>query len=139
MATGHAMPETVDDYIAAFSPEVRKILEKIRRTIRRVAPEAEETISYRIPTFKLNGPLVYFAAFKKHVGFYPPIRGDARLTKAVSPYAGEKGNLQFPLDQPIPYDLIESIVALRVKQNLASAVAKKKKAVSKMRSRVTDR
>ena len=139
MATGHAMPETVDDYIAAFSPEVRKILERIRRTIRRVAPEAEETISYRIPTLKLNGPLVYFAAFKKHVGFYPPIRGDARLTKAVSPYAGEKGNLQFPLDQPIPYELIESIVALRVKQNLASAVAKKKKAVSKKRSRVTDR
>jgi uncharacterized protein YdhG (YjbR/CyaY superfamily) len=139
VATGHAMPETVDDYIAAFSPEVRKILEKIRRTIRRVAPEAEETISYRIPAFKLNGPLVYFAAFKKHVGFYPPIRDDARLMKAVSPYAGEKGNLQFPLDQPIPYDLIESIVALRVKQNLAGAAAKKKKAASKKRSRMTDR
>ena len=139
MATGHAMPETVDDYIAAFSPEMRKILEKIRSTIRRVAPEAEETISYRIPAFKLNGPLVYFAAFKKHVGFYPPIRDDARLMKAVSPYAGEKGNLQFPLDQPIPYDLIESIVALRVKQNLASAAAKKKKAVSKKRSRIADR
>jgi len=133
------MPETVDDYIAAFSPEMRKILEKIRSTIRRVAPEAEETISYRIPAFKLNGPLVYFAAFKKHVGFYPPIRDDARLMKAVSPYAGEKGNLQFPLDQPIPYDLIESIVALRVKQNLASAAAKKKKAVSKKRSRIADR
>jgi uncharacterized protein YdhG (YjbR/CyaY superfamily) len=112
-------PQTIDEYIAAFAPEVRRILEKIRRTIRKVAPEAQETISYQIPTFKLNGSLVHFAAFQKHIGFYPPVRGDAKLLQAVAPYAGEKGNLRFPLDEPIPYDLIERIARLRVKQNLA--------------------
>ena len=89
--------KTMDEYIAMFSPEVQAILQKIRRTIRRAAPAAEEMISYQIPTFKLNGALVHFAAFKKHIGFYPPVRGDAKLTKAVSKYAGEKGNLRFPL------------------------------------------
>jgi uncharacterized protein YdhG (YjbR/CyaY superfamily) len=116
--TANSAAKTIDEYIASFSPEVRKILEKIRRTIRKVAPEAQETISYQIPTFKLNGSLVHFAAFNKHIGFYPPVRGDAHLMKAVAPYAGEKGNLRFPLEQPIPYDLIERIVRLRVKQNL---------------------
>jgi uncharacterized protein YdhG (YjbR/CyaY superfamily) len=112
-------PKSIDDYIASFSPspEVQAILEKIRLTIRNAAPHAEETISYKMPTFKLNGALVYFAAFKKHIGFYPPIKGDPRLEKAISTYAGEKGNLRFPLDQPIPYNLIERIVKLRVKQN----------------------
>jgi len=91
------------------------------------APGAQETISYRIPAFRLNGVLVYFAAFKKHIGFYPPVRGDARLEKAVAPYAGEKGNLRFPLDQPIPFALIERITKLRVKQNLAKARSKGRK------------
>jgi len=89
--------------------------------VRSAAPEAQETISYGMPAFMLNGALVYFAAFKKHIGFYPPIRGDARLEKAVSRYAGEKGNLRFPLDQPIPFELIARIAQLRVKQNLAKA------------------
>ena len=80
-----------------------------------------------MPTFALSGALVYFAAFKKHIGFYPPVTGDAGLQKAIAPYAGEKGNLRFPLDQPIPYGLIERIVRLRVKQNLAKAAAKGKK------------
>ena len=120
MATGRATPKNIDEYIAAFPPEVQEILEKIRFAIRNAAPDAQETISYQIPAFKLNGTLVYFAAFKKHIGFYPPIRGDAKLMKAVSPYAGEKGNLRFPLDQPIPYDLIERIAKLRAKQNLAN-------------------
>jgi uncharacterized protein YdhG (YjbR/CyaY superfamily) len=80
-----------------------------------------------MPTFTLAGVLVHFAAFKKHIGLYPPLTGDASLEKAISPYAGEKGNLRFPLDQPIPYDLIERIVKLRVKQNLAKAAAKKKR------------
>lgn len=110
-------PKDIDEYIAAFSPEVRVILEKIRLTIRKAAPEAEEIISYNMPAFTLNGVLVYFAAFKKHIGFYPPVKGDQSLRKAISSYAGEKGNLQFPLDQPIPYRLIERIVKLRVKQN----------------------
>jgi uncharacterized protein YdhG (YjbR/CyaY superfamily) len=124
MATRQAMPGTIDEYIAAFSPEVRAILQKIRRTVGKAAPDAQETISYRIPSFKLHGMLVHFAAFKAHIGFYPPVRGDAKLVKAVSRYAGEKGNLRFPLDEPIPYDLIERIVHHRVKQDRAKAAAK---------------
>ena len=100
---------------------MQAILQKIRQVVQSAAPGAQETISYQIPAFKLNGVLVYFAAFKKHIGFYPPIRGDAQLEKDVSPYAGEKGNLKFPLDQPIPFDLIERITELRVKQALAKA------------------
>ena len=126
MATDRATPQSIEEYIAAFSPEVRAILQRIRLAIAKAAPEAQESISYRIPTFTSSGALVYFAAFKKHIGFYPPVRGDAGLEKAVVPYAGEKGNLRFPLDQPIPYGLIERIVRLRVKQNLAKAAAKSK-------------
>ena len=114
-------PATVDEYISAFPPEVRAILQKIRKIARRAAPDAQETLSYRIPAFKLNGVLVYFAAFKRHIGLYPPVRGDARLEKALARYAGEKGNLRFPLDEPIPYGLIERIVRLRVRQNRAKA------------------
>jgi uncharacterized protein YdhG (YjbR/CyaY superfamily) len=131
MTSKRATPKTIDEYIAAFSPEVQEILEKIRRVVRAAAPEAQEAISYQIPTFKLNGILVHFAAFKNHIGVYPPIRGDAELEEAVAPYAGEKGNLRFPLDQPIPYDLIERIAKLRVKQNLAKGSAKSKKASSR--------
>jgi uncharacterized protein YdhG (YjbR/CyaY superfamily) len=127
MAIGRTAPKSVDDYIAAFPPEVRAMLERMRLTIGNAAPDAQETISYRIPTFNLNGALVYFAAFKNHIGFYPPVKGDARLEKAISRYAGEKGNLRFPLDQPIPYRLIERIVKLRVKQNRAKAAARQKK------------
>jgi uncharacterized protein YdhG (YjbR/CyaY superfamily) len=123
MPTRRANPKNIDEYIASFSPEVQAVLEKVRLTIRNAAPGAEETISYKIPAFRLNGVLVYFAAFKKHVGLYPPVRGDARLVEAASTYAGEKGNLQFPLDQPIPYGLIERIVKLRVKQNSSKAAS----------------
>lgn len=126
MATQAAKPKDIDAYIAAFSPEVQAILEKIRSTIRTAAPDAAETISYQMPAFTLSGALVYFAAFKNHIGFYPPVRGDAKLEEAASAYAGEKGNLRFPLDQPIPYRLIERIVKLRVKQNLAKALSKDK-------------
>jgi uncharacterized protein YdhG (YjbR/CyaY superfamily) len=94
--------------------------------ISQAAPGARETISYRIPAFTLNGVLVYFAAFNEHIGFFPPVKGDARLEKAASPYAGEKGNLTFPLDQPIPYELIERIVQLRVKQNLTKSAKSRK-------------
>ena len=114
-------PKNIDEYIASFSPEVQAILEKIRVTIWDAAPDAQETISYNMPAFRLNGVLVYFAAFKKHIGFYPPVRGDAKLARAISAYAGEKGNLRFPLDQPIPYGLIERIVKLRVQQMLSKA------------------
>lgn len=112
-------PKDIDEYIGGFSPEVQAILEKIRVTIRKAAPRAEETISYRIPAFRMNGILVYFAAFKKHIGLYPPVRADAKIAKAIAPYAGPKGNLQFPLDQRIPYELIRDIVKLRVRQDQA--------------------
>jgi uncharacterized protein YdhG (YjbR/CyaY superfamily) len=127
METGGVKAETIDEYIATFSPEVRAILEEIRRTIGAAAPDAEEAISYRMPTFKQDGVLVHFAAFKNHIGLYPPIRGDAGLEEALSAYAGEKGNLRFPLDRPIPYDLIERIVKHQVRQNLAKAASKRKK------------
>ena len=116
-ATTKAAPTTIDDYIAAQPPKVRPILKKIRSTIRAAAPDAEETISYQIPTFKQNGALAHFAAFKNHIGFYPPVKGDAKLEAAVRRYAGEKGNLRFPLDEPIPYDLITKIVKMRMRQN----------------------
>jgi uncharacterized protein YdhG (YjbR/CyaY superfamily) len=121
-----ATPQNIDDYISAFSPELRSILARIRSTIRRAVPDAEESMSYRIPTFKLAGTLAHFAAFKRHIGFYPPVSGDARLEKAVAVYAGEKGNLKFPLDRPIPYALIARIVRLRAKQNAAGAAASKR-------------
>jgi len=113
-------PKNIDDYIAAFSPRVRAILKKVRATVRKAAPGAKERISYGIPAFALNGILIYFAAFKNHIGFYPPVR-DQKLKKAVAIYAGEKGNLRFPLDQPIPYDLIGRIVKVRVRENLGKA------------------
>src|ERR1700676_469210 len=117
----------IDGYIPQFSADVQAILQKVRTTIRSAAPEAKETISYLMPAFKLHGMLVYFAAWERHVGLYPPISGDKTLEKAVARYAGPKGNLQFPLDEPIPYDLIEQIVKLRVKQDTAKAAARRKK------------
>jgi uncharacterized protein YdhG (YjbR/CyaY superfamily) len=121
MPTGRATPKNIDEYIAWFSPEVQAILVKIRLTIRKAAPGAQEIISYRMPAFRQNGILVYFAAFKKHIGFFPPLKGDAKLVKAASVYAGKKGNLQFPLDRPIPFGLIEKIVKVRVKQDASKA------------------
>jgi uncharacterized protein YdhG (YjbR/CyaY superfamily) len=117
MSMRGSTPKDIDEYIAAFSPEVRSILERIRLTIREAAPQAQEAISYKMPSFRLNGTLVYFAAFKKHIGFYPPVRDDAKLQKASARYAGEKGSLKFPFDAPIPYALIKRIVKLRVRQN----------------------
>lgn len=116
----------VDSYIAQFPAGVKAVLKKVRATIRRAAPNAKEVISYQMPAFKLNGVLVYFAAWKKHIGLYPPISGDKALEKAVARYAGPKGNLQFPLDEPIPHDLVAQIVKLRVKQDLAKTAARRK-------------
>jgi uncharacterized protein YdhG (YjbR/CyaY superfamily) len=121
--TRRRTPKSIDEYIASFPPEVQAILERVRATIRKAAPGAKEVISYQIPAFTLNGVLVYFAAFRNHIGFYPPVRGNTSLERAISPYAGEKGNLRFPLNHPIPYRLIERIVKHRVKQNLAKAEA----------------
>lgn len=106
----------MDNYIAGFPPEVRKILRQVRATIRDAAPGAVETISYRIPAFRLNGrTIVFFAGFKNHIGLYPPVRG-ATLKKAAARYAGPKGNLRFPLDEKMPYALISRIVKSKVKE-----------------------
>jgi uncharacterized protein YdhG (YjbR/CyaY superfamily) len=117
------MPRSIDEYIAASSPEVQPLLKKIRKTISDAAPQAQEVISYGIPALKQAGILVYFAAFKKHIGLYPPVRGDARLMRDMAPFAGDKGNLRFPLGKPIPYGLIRRIVKNRVtaQQSKASA------------------
>lgn len=108
---------SIDDYIAAAAPKARPILKKIRRIFRNAAPDAEEIISYNMPAFRGRRVLIYFAAFGGHIGMYPPISGDRPLEKALAPYRGPKGNLQFPLDQPIPYDLIQRIAALRARQD----------------------
>ena len=120
-------PKDIDSYISKFPADVQAILEKVRETIRHAAPEATETISYMMPAFKQHGILVYFAAWEKHIGMYPPISGNKTLEKSIARYAGPKGSLQFPLDEAIPYDLIERIVKLRVKQDSAKAAAKRKK------------
>lgn len=111
-------PKDINEYIAAFPTEVQKILEKVRRTIGTAAPDAEETLNYGIPTFKLKGNLVHFAAFKKHIGFYPTPSGIAAFKHQLSEYAISKGTVKFPLNKPIPYELINRIVAFRVKENL---------------------
>ncbi len=121
------MAKDIDGYLSQFPAGTQAILGKVRATIRQAAPDAKETISYQMPAFKQHGILVYFAAWKKHIGLYPPISGDKALEKAAARYAGPKGNLQFPLDEPIPYDLIERLVKLRVKQDLAKAAARRKK------------
>ena len=125
--SARSTPGTIDEYIAAFPPEIQTVLQKIRATIRKAAPGAEEKISYRIPTFALEGNLVHFAAFKNHIGFYPPVRADAEFAHELSVYAGEKGNLRFPLDQPIPYALITKIVKARIRENLEQAEARRRK------------
>lgn len=106
---------SIDEYIAAAPAAVRPILRKIRQTIRKAAPQATETISYQIPTFRLQRNLVHFAAFKRHIGFFPPVR-DPEVRAAAERYAGPRGNLQFQLDQPIPYSLISRIVKARVRE-----------------------
>ncbi len=127
MSTDPTIPKNVDEYIAAFPPEIQTILEKVRSTIRKAAPDAEEKISYRMPTFALHGNLVYFGAFKNHIGLFPPVCGTKKLQEAASMYAGEKGNLRFPLDRPIPYALIGEIVKFRAKENRKKAGAKRKR------------
>ena len=118
---------TIDEYIATFPADVQKKLKEVRAVIKAAAPEASEKISYQMPTFFLFGNLVHFAAFKNHIGFYPAPRGIEEFQKELSVYKGAKGSVQFPLDQPMPLDLICRIVKFRVKDNLAKAAAKGKK------------
>jgi uncharacterized protein YdhG (YjbR/CyaY superfamily) len=121
MKTQRAGPKDIDDYIADFPGDVREILEKIRTTIRKAAPQAEETISYQIPTFTLKGNLVHFAAFKEHIGFYPAPSGVEKFQQELSVYNGAKGSVQFPFDKPVPFALISKIVRFRVEENLKKA------------------
>ena len=124
--TDRSAPGTIDEYIAGFPADVQSILKKIRLSIRKAAPQAEEKISYKMPAFALDGDLIYFAAFKKHIGIYPPVRGDKKLSKEIARYRGEKGNLKFPLDEAIPYDLITRVVEFRVKEHVERRRSKRK-------------
>jgi uncharacterized protein YdhG (YjbR/CyaY superfamily) len=126
MKANQAIPKDIDEYISGFPPEIQEILGKVRATIRAAAPHARETISYRMPTFTLRGNLVHFAAFQKHIGFYPTPTGTEEFKKELAAYEGGKGSIRFPLDKPIPYDLISRVVEFRVKENLARAEAKAK-------------
>ncbi|HQX81400.1 MAG TPA: DUF1801 domain-containing protein [Vicinamibacterales bacterium] len=125
MKPKQAVPTTIDEYIAGFPPNVRRLLRQVRATIRKAAPKAEEKISYQIPTLFLHGNLVHFGAFKEHIGFYPAPMGLKEFEKELSKYAGSKGSVRFPLDQPMPLGLITRIVKFRVKKNLERAAGKK--------------
>ena len=121
-------PANINEYIAGFPKDTQKILKQIRTTIKKAAPGAEETISYAIPTFKLKGRyLVYFAGYKNHISLYPSPRGNEAFKKELSVYKGGKGTVQFPLDNPMPLNLITRIVKFRIKENLEKAAKLKKK------------
>ncbi len=110
---------TIDEYIGLFPDDVQNILQEIRQVIKSTAPDATEKISYQMPTFYLKGNLVHFAAFKNHIGFYPVPSGIEKFKEELSQYKGGKGSVQFPLDKPMPYDLIKRIVLFRVEENLS--------------------
>ncbi|WPP49066.1 iron chaperone [Catalinimonas niigatensis] len=120
-------PQSIDEYIAAFPQEIQEVLESIRQTIRQAAPDAGETISYKIPTFTLHGNLVHFSAYKHHIGFYPGPTGIESFKRNLLEYKSAKGSVQFPLSRPMPYALISKMVAYRVKENLEKAEVKKKR------------
>lgn len=127
MAKNLKVPQNIDEYIAAAESAARPLLKEVRRVVSAAAPGAEELISYRMPAFRQHGILIYFGAFKHHIGVFPPVSGDAKLEQALERYAGPKGNLRFPMDRPIPYVLIRRIVKLKLKQNLARAEAQSAK------------
>ena len=110
--------KTIDEYIAASPEEIQVALQKLRRVIQAAAPEAQEVISYSMPAFKQNGILVYFAAFKNHIGFFPTSSGVSAFKKELAAYETSKGTVRFPLDKPIPYELVARIVKFRVQENI---------------------
>ena len=116
---------TIDQYIARYPKNVQKHLLQVRSTIKQIVPDAEEAISYGIPTFKLNGNLVHFGGFKQHIGFYPGSSGIKAFEKELSAYKGAKGSIQFPIDQPMPLDIIIAITKFRVAQNLSKTTKRK--------------
>jgi uncharacterized protein YdhG (YjbR/CyaY superfamily) len=117
-------PKNFHEYIVAFPPETQKLLEQMRETIKTAAPEAEEVISYGMPSFRLNGRLLYFAAFKHHIGFYPMMTAIEAFKADLSEYKWAKGSIQFPLEEPLPLDLITKIVNFRVSENLKKSTKK---------------
>ncbi len=120
------IPATVDAYIASFPPEIQTLLEQVRQTIQQAAPEATEAIKYAMPTFVLNGKnLVHFAAFKNHIGFYATPSGHEEFKEALSRYKSGKGSVQFPIEEPMPLELIQQMVAFRRKEYLEKAPKKK--------------
>ena len=127
MRTDRPAAKNIDEYIAGFPVDVRELLEKLRMTIRKAAPNAEEAIKYQIPTFTLKGNLVHFAAYKKHIGFYPGSAGINKFKKELSTFEGGKGSVQFPLDKAIPFSLVGKIVKFRVAENLGRPEAKRRK------------
>jgi uncharacterized protein YdhG (YjbR/CyaY superfamily) len=120
--------KSIDDYIGRHSAGVQKVLRQMRRTIAAAAPDAEEAISYQMPTFKLHGNLVHFAAWEKHIGFYPAPSGITKFKRELSAFESSKGAVQFPLDEPLPTALIAKIVRFRVAENTAKAAGKRKPA-----------
>ena len=121
------VPATVDQYIEGFPEEIQVILSKLRAAVKKAAPQAVERISYQMPAFYLNGNLVYFAAFKNHIGFFPTSSGVAAFKKDLAKYATTKGTVHFPLDKPLPLDLIKRIVKFRVKENTPKKAERKTK------------
>jgi uncharacterized protein YdhG (YjbR/CyaY superfamily) len=129
------LPGTVDEYILSFPPAVQSILKKVRATVLKAAPQAEETMKYRLPTLVLNGNLVHFGAFKNHIGFYATPTGNEQFRRELSVYKGAKGSVQFPLSEPIPFNLISKIVRFRVRENMERAAVKKTRAKQTNRAR----
>ncbi|MBW7453464.1 iron chaperone [Paenibacillus sepulcri] len=119
--------ESVDEYISTFPSEIQALLEALRKVIQEAAPDAKEKISYQMPTYAQHGNLVHFAAYKNHIGFYPAPSGIVAFKQELSKYKGAKGSIQFPLDEPLPYELISRIVQFRVAENIEAAAAKLKK------------
>jgi len=121
------MSESIDNYILRFPPEIQEILKMLRKVIKESAPEAKEKISYQMPTFVLHGNLVHFAAYKNHIGFYPAPSGMDAFKRELSEYKGAKGSVQFPIEKPLPYQLISKIVKYRVVENINQAESKLRK------------
>ncbi|MDP9229975.1 MAG: DUF1801 domain-containing protein [Bacteroidota bacterium] len=121
MQKSHDKSKDIDEYITSYPKEIQKVLEQLRATVKKAAPQADEVISYGMPAFKLNGMLVWFAAHSKHIGFYPRVSGIEAFKKELSIYKGAKGSVQFPLDNPLPLGLITKIVKFRVIENLQKA------------------
>jgi uncharacterized protein YdhG (YjbR/CyaY superfamily) len=118
---------SIDEYIATFPEDIQALLEAVRATIKTSAPDAEERISYQMPTFVLHGNVVHFAALKNHIGLYPTSSGIEAFKDELSSYEGTKGSVKFPFSQPLPMELISKIVQFRVTENLNKAAAKARK------------